>query len=80
MNPANAKKLKWRCRRGMRELDVMLERYLDCHDNFEEKNSMEAFERFLESSDMDIYEWVTKRSKPSNLEFATIVDRVLAMK
>ena len=63
----------------MRELDVVLETYLDCDTNFPDERSLTIFESFLESTDMDLYEWLTKRSRPSDSEFATIVDRALAM-
>jgi antitoxin CptB len=79
VNLAVKKKLKWRCRRGMRELDVVLETYLECDNNFPDESSLTIFESFLESTDMDLYEWLTKRSRPSDSEFATIVDRALAM-
>jgi succinate dehydrogenase flavin-adding protein (antitoxin of CptAB toxin-antitoxin module) len=63
----------------MRELDVVLETYLACDYHFPDARSVTIFENFLESTDMDLYEWLTKRSRPSNSEFATIVDRALAM-
>ena len=63
----------------MRELDVVLETYLDCDTNFPDESSLTIFESFLESTDMDLYEWLTKRSRPSDNDFATIVDRALAM-
>ena len=79
MSLAIKKKLKWRCRRGMRELDVVLEKYLECDNYFPDEGSLTIFENFLESTDMDLYEWLTKRSRPSDSDFATIVDRALAM-
>lgn len=63
----------------MRELDVMLEKYLNCDDYFPDTSSIKIFEKFLEASDMDLYDWVTRRSRPSNAEFAQIVDRVLSL-
>ena len=79
MSLAIKKKLKWRCRRGMRELDVVLEAYLGCDNHFPDESSLIIFESFLESTDTDLYEWLTKRSRPSDNNFATIVDRALAM-
>jgi succinate dehydrogenase flavin-adding protein (antitoxin of CptAB toxin-antitoxin module) len=63
----------------MRELDVVLETYLACNDHFPDEGSLITFENFLESTDMDLYEWLTKRSRPCNGEFAAIIDRALAM-
>jgi succinate dehydrogenase flavin-adding protein (antitoxin of CptAB toxin-antitoxin module) len=63
----------------MRELDVVLETYLACDDHFPDESSITIFEKFLESTDMELYEWLTKRSRPSNSEFVTIIDRALAI-
>ena len=49
---------RWRCRRGMKELDVLLERFarrgLDALDDTE----LEALENLLEAPDQDILEWL----------------------
>ena len=47
-------KLQWQCRRGMRELDILLERYLkNC---YAESNDTEksAFQQLLTLSDPDL--------------------------
>ena len=48
---ASPGRLKWRCRRGMRELDVLLERYLDRDYPQADGESRQAFEQLLEMSD-----------------------------
>jgi antitoxin CptB len=47
-------RLRWRCRRGMKELDLLLTRYLD--DSWPAASPAEraAFEAFLELPDPDI--------------------------
>lgn len=47
-------RLRWQCRRGMRELDVLLTRYLD--DRYPAAGDTEklAFERLLEMSDPEL--------------------------
>jgi antitoxin CptB len=43
-------RLRWRCRRGMRELDVLLERCIDA-GALDEPAAQGAFERLLELPD-----------------------------
>mgnify|MGYP003326782765 FL=1 len=55
-------RLRWRCRRGMRELDVLLGRYLA--ERWPRAGGVEraAFERFLDLPDPEIYDLCLRRS------------------
>ena len=59
---ADLNRLRWRCRRGMRELDVLLGRYLA--ERWPKAGNAEraAFERFLELPDPEIYDLCLRRS------------------
>lgn len=57
----------------MRELDLVLEAYLDRHADTMSVDEADVFERFLDSTDMDLYYWVTGRSLPQDPQFAAIV-------
>ncbi len=48
-------KLKWRCRRGMKELDVLLLQYLEQNYDKATKKEQQAFENLLKLSDYDLY-------------------------
>jgi antitoxin CptB len=48
-------KLKWRCRRGMKELDVLLIQYLEQNYDKASKKEQQAFENLLKLSDYDLY-------------------------
>lgn len=48
-------KLKWRCRRGMKELDVLLMQYLEQNYDKATKKEQQAFENLLKLSDNDLY-------------------------
>jgi len=69
-------RLYWSCRRGMLELDLMLIPFLnDCYDalNSEEK---EQFLLLLESSDVELYAWLTHHEKPSSPSFEKLVIKI----
>lgn len=48
-------KLKWHCRRGMKELDVLLLQYLEQNYDKASKKDQQAFENLLKLSDNDLY-------------------------
>ncbi|HEU0196820.1 MAG TPA: succinate dehydrogenase assembly factor 2 [Nevskiaceae bacterium] len=50
-------KLRWRCRRGMKELDVLLERYLAQRLAHADGVERAAFRRLLEIDDPTLWHW-----------------------
>jgi antitoxin CptB len=52
--PSNPARLRWRCRRGMRELDVILERYLTERFPGASPALQQAFVALLELQDPDL--------------------------
>ena len=57
----------------MRELDLILEAYLDRHAATLDQEKSDVFARFLESTDMDLYAWVTGRELPQDADFREIL-------
>jgi antitoxin CptB len=67
-----AKALRWRQRRGMKELDVLLERYFRRHYETASPQEKAAYARLLEREDPDIWLWVVgQREVPA--EFADVI-------
>lgn len=50
--------LRWQLRRGMRELDVLFERYYVSHYADADARERAQFERLLAHEDPDIWRWV----------------------
>jgi antitoxin CptB len=69
-------KLQWRCRRGMRELDMVLERFLELDFPQLEAEMREAFTLLLDASDPDLYDWLLGRAAAPSAEFARVVARL----
>lgn len=59
-------KLKWRCRRGTRELDVILLRWLDTRYTSAEESELELFVQVLALEDPTLFAYVTGREKPQD--------------
>ena len=57
-------RLSWRCRRGMREMDILFERFVeDEYDNLT-LEQRQLFESFLDEPDVDIYSWISGTTTP----------------
>jgi len=56
--------LRWRTRRGLRELDLMLQRYLEANYPSASAAEQAAFVELLGQNDADILDWLLGRSDP----------------
>ena len=69
-------RLRWRCRRGMRELDVLLERYLRDRWPTAPAERRAAFRAFLELPDPEIAALCLRGSVTGVTEFADLVAEI----
>ncbi|HEB78514.1 MAG TPA: succinate dehydrogenase assembly factor 2 family protein [Methylothermaceae bacterium] len=51
-------RLRWRCRRGMRELDLLLQNWLERHWPLADAGQRAAFERLLDQPDPRLWDWL----------------------
>jgi antitoxin CptB len=75
---SDLRRLRWRCRRGMRELDQLLVRYVDRHWEHAEPSQRIAFERLLACEDDQLWRWFLSRTQPDDPELDAAVRHVLA--
>jgi antitoxin CptB len=69
--------LRWRCRRGMKELDILLERYVERRWQQAPPEERAAFEGLLEVQDPVIYGYcLGSAAVPDHL--AALVERITA--
>jgi antitoxin CptB len=66
------KALRWRRRRGMKELDVLLERYYHRHYESAAPADKAAFDRLLDREDPEIWLWVVEQEAPPD-EFVNVI-------
>jgi antitoxin CptB len=71
------KRLEWRCRRGMKELDLLLVRYLRAHHGTAPAEERAAFEQFLELPDPDIARYLVGGDVPEDPRQAALCRRIL---
>lgn len=70
-------RLRWRCRRGMKELDLVLVRWLEHRYAEATPELRSAFERLLEAQDPELVSWLFRRERPADPGLAAIVDELL---
>ena len=63
----------WQCRRGMLELDLMLNRFVSDHLDNLTARQISAFEQLLTYPDPDIYVWLMGTNVPFEQELVDIV-------
>lgn len=69
-------RLKWACRRGMLELDVLLGDFLDsAYCDLDDKDKS-LFISLLDSPDPDLFAWLMGKTQPEDASLIKIVDMI----
>ena len=69
-------RLKWQCRRGMRELDLLLEAFLEHAYQRLSSADQEGFQRLLERPNEDLMAWLMDGVSPSDEGLDRIVRQI----
>ncbi len=70
---AEIDRVRWQCRRGLLELDVVLNRFLDRHFETLSPQQRAAFNRLLDYPDNDLWDFVTAKQPPPDAETTHII-------
>ena len=73
----NLKALRWRCRRGMRELDQLLLAFLEQRFESADSSQQTEFVALLEAQDPEIYAYLVKGVIPDSESTAALVRDIL---
>lgn len=71
-------RLRWRCRRGTRELDRVLDWWLRERFPSADAAMCAAFDALLDTPDPELWSWMTGQSKPAEQGLGRIVDEIRA--
>jgi antitoxin CptB len=77
---AELDRIRWRCRRGLLELDLVLERFQREHLEKMSPGELAAFSRLLDSADNDLWDWVGARGEPADPLLAELVQRLRSVR
>ena len=76
---AELRRLRWKSRRGMRELDQLFGRYLDREWRQSSASERGVFLRLLETEDDRLWHWFMGHESADDVELQTLVERIRAL-
>lgn len=59
-------RLLWRCRRGIREMDIVLQTFLNQSYDTLSDTDKNSFAQLLDEADLDILNWIMGKGEPEN--------------
>jgi len=75
---AELKRLRWRCRRGTRELDQLVGWWLEERYGAAPDGMRKAFAALLEQQDPDLWNWIMGHGLPADAQQARVIDEIRA--
>lgn len=74
VNMSEISRLRWLCRRGMKELDLLMQNYLDNRYPAASAADQQAFQAILQMPDPDLYDLILGRTESSDVEVARVIN------
>lgn len=69
--------MRWASRRGMLELDLVLEPFVgNCYATLDERDR-ERYQMLMRCEDQEMFGWFLRREQPEDPELAAIVRRII---
>ena len=66
-------RLRWLCRRGMKELDLLLSNYLEQRYPDAPTAEKQAFKLILQMPDPELYDLILRRSESDDKDIAAVI-------
>ena len=60
-------KLRWRCRRGLLENDLLIEKFFNCHEGTLTVSQAKGMGNLMDLSDNDLLDLLLRRKEPGEL-------------
>ena len=76
MDESNWSRLRWRCRRGMLENDIILTRYLDSVGRAMPDSDLIALDRLLDLADNELWDLLSGRTEVDDDDLQQLVRRL----
>jgi antitoxin CptB len=71
-------RMRWRCRRGMKELDRLLLHYLDDYAPTATPDQLALFDSMLDAEDTDLWYWFMGRTRSERADWQTLIETIRA--
>ena len=69
-------RLRWRCRRGMLELDLLLQGFVEQGYTALDETERVLFMELLEMPDQELFEYLMAIKKPEKKEFSPVIEKI----
>jgi antitoxin CptB len=79
MDATMRNRLRWRCRRGMLENDLILTRFLDARGDAITEQEVAALDILLEMSDNELWDLLSGREEPADAAVTPLLERLKAI-
>ncbi|RLA47630.1 MAG: hypothetical protein DRR04_03610 [Gammaproteobacteria bacterium] len=70
-------RMRWAARRGMLELDLVLEPFVTAQYANLDEQDRERFQQLMICEDQDLFSWFLGREQPDDRELGAIVSKIL---
>lgn len=67
---------QWHARRGMKELDFILNRFIEAHYTKMSQADKICFDQLLGQQDMLLWYWLSKKQQPEDQQTAELVNQI----
>jgi len=78
MSPERLNRIRWRCRRGMLENDLLLTRFLDARAAVMTENEVATLDRLLDLSDNELWDLISGRRDPQDESVMPLLEALRA--
>jgi len=73
LDPIRLNRLRWRCRRGMLENDLILERFLDARGESLTEAEVASLDRLLDFADGELWDLLSGRAQPEDTALRSLL-------
>lgn len=72
----NLDRVRWRCRRGLLELDILLGRFVDAHYATLSEAELQAFEALLDMPDNPLWDMISGKQDVTHNEQRALLEKI----
>jgi len=72
-------RMRWRARRGLLELDIVLTRFIEIHYAQFDETEKRAFEALLDMPDNQLWDMIAGRQEPTHIEQQLLLNKIRAV-
>jgi len=79
VDPRRVARIRWRCRRGMLENDLILTHFLDAHAATLTEERVTMLDRLLDLPDNELWDLIAGRIEPTDASVRPLLDELRAL-